>query len=750
VGDTGRSRGHSSPAAPRSRDLQGDRPPEVGSPAHPARFLPRADLGVLFQVLRDEGRRVIGPTVVDGAVVYDELDGVEALPAGWTAEMTAGSVRLVPSGKGRVFDVPLGADGWKRFTFPPAVPLVEADVDGRRVRFRPANPDRPRLAFVGVRACEIAALAVQDRVFAAGPAGDPDYLARRADALVIAVECAQAASTCFCTSMGTGPEVRQGYDLALAELDEGFVVRVGSRAGDRVAARLPLRPATAAEVRQVAAQVARVRRQVESSAEAALPVEELPHRLVAALDAPRWDVVAERCLACANCTLVCPTCFCSATVPRSDLDGRRARLERVWDSCFTLGFAQVAGGNFRPRVRDRYRQWLTHKFATWVEQFGTLGCIGCGRCIAWCPAGIDVREELRAIVGGRSVGTVGGVSTNETARERAEGKAQPPAPGRRMQPPPLPVAATGGRRPLPLVTPIAIAPLPERRIPLAVATPLALAGTPQHPGGPYLPAQILAVRRETADVVTLRLGVDDPGLLAGRPGQFVMVAYPAFAVVPISISRFHPDGIELTIRGAGPATTHLTELVAGDEVGLRGPLGTSWPLEAAYGRDVLVVAGGIGLAPLRPLLDALLAERSRIDHLMLAYGARTPRDRLYVDELEAWGADGRVDVVQTVDRAGPEWLGPVGVVTSLFDRLDWVAERTVAYLCGPERMMEVATQTLLDRGLPAERIYLTLERHMECGVGLCGHCQLGPYFVCRDGPVFSLAQLSGVFGREGL
>ncbi|HEY6569112.1 MAG TPA: 4Fe-4S dicluster domain-containing protein, partial [Candidatus Limnocylindrales bacterium] len=547
----------------------------------------------------------------------------------------------------------------------------------------------PRVAFLGVRGCEIAALLTQDAVLALGPAVDRDYVARRAAALVIAVECVTPASTCFCTSMGTGPEVTSGFDVALTELDDGFVVRSGSTAGEHLLDALALPAANEAQLALARAGVAAARAQIGDP----VPTAGLPARLIDAAESPRWAEIAERCLACANCTLVCPTCFCTSVTQVSDLDGVESIAERTWDSCFNLGFAKVAGGNFRPRTQDRYRQWLTHKFGTWWDQFGMSGCVGCGRCITWCPVGIDVRDELLAVA-----------------------------------PPPV----------------VAVEPSPAPRT--APRTLPVLDGLEPT----YARAFVVERQRETHDVVTLRLEVDDPALRAGRPGQFVMAALPAFSAAPISVSRFTPDGLELTIRAAGAATRALCALRRGDSLGVRGPLGRGWPVEAAYGRDVVIVTGGIGMAPLRPLVDAVVAERDRFGAVRLMYGARTPGDRLFVDELSRLEGRPDVDVGQTVDRAGPEWLGRVGVVTELFDRATWDGAGATAFICGPERMMEATVDVLRERGMTDDRIHVTLERHMECGVGLCGHCQLGKAFVCRDGPVFSLAELGPAFGREGL
>jgi sulfhydrogenase subunit beta (sulfur reductase) len=655
-------------------------------------FLPRTDLDRLFTALAADGRRVVGPTIADGAVVYDELDSPADLPYGWTAETAPGNYRLEATGGSRAFDYGVALTAWKRFTHPSVVPLTRARREGDQVTVVPVTEPAPRLAFIGVRACELAALGIQERAMRAGPAGDADHAARRDASLVVAVECAQAMSTCFCTSMGTGPEVTNGADLILSELDDGFVVRAGSAAGDAVLQPLALRPAAPNESEDARTQVAAVRAAIGDP----VPAAGLPERLRAALDHPRWAEVAERCLACANCTLVCPTCFCTSVAVASDLDGVEATTERHWDSCFSLGFGRVAGdANFRPKVADRYRQWLTHKFSTWWDQFGSSGCVGCGRCIAWCPVGIDVREELNAIA---------------------------------------PLTAPTGPIPWP--------PSPdEGRAPAALA-----AVAPAR----HVAVTVRSTRPETADTVTLSLDAHDEALLTAQPGQFVMVELPAFAAPPISISRIRSDGLDLTIRSAGAATAALTGLAAGAQVALHGPLGRGWPVEAAVGRDVVIVAGGIGLAPLRPVVDAVLADRPRFGAVRLYLGARTPRDRLFVAEMTALAGRGDIELAEIVDRAGPEWLGRVGVVTQLFDQATWDGSRVTAFVCGPERMMQATAATLERLGVGRAATWLTLERNMACGVGTCGHCQLGPFFVCRDGPVFSVAELGTAFGREGL
>jgi sulfhydrogenase subunit beta (sulfur reductase) len=654
----------------------------VASPTATAKqwFLARSDLEALIAALRASGRRVIGPTVRDAAVVYDEIASAAELPAGWHDEQSAGHYRLARGTDERVFGYVVGPTSWKRFTFPPNVPIATAHRGATFGFDQPAVEVKP-MAFLGVRACEIAALSIQDRVFIGGQFTDEDYRARRNAALIVAVQCTTSSGTCFCASMGTGPEVRSGFDVLLTEIDAGFIVRAGTDVGAKIVAKLPTRRPTQAEAGAAVDQVKAVRSRMGEP----LPMAGIHERLKDQLDHPRWAAVAQRCVECGNCTMACPTCFCISAVERSDLEGKHSTTERQWDSCFDIAFARVAGGDFRARPQDRYRQWLTHKFSTWVDQFGTSGCVGCGRCITWCPVSIDVREELAAIA------------------------------------PPV----------TPVEKPVAVAPV--------AASP-----------GVYSLARVASIRPETADTFTLSLADVDPAFLAGRSGQFVMVALPAFPAVPISISRFHSSGIDLTIRAVGPTSTALTNLHPGAKVGLRGPLGTFWPMEEAYGRHAVVVAGGVGLAPMRGLVDALVANHDRFESVSLYYGSRTPEDQLYRDDLNAWADNDAIDLAVTVDRAGPEWKGRVGVVTTLFDTINCDCAAMTAFVVGPERMMQASVQGLLAKGVPADRIWVSMERHMECGIGLCGHCQMGGRFVCKDGPVFRLTDLGKMFDREGI
>lgn len=357
------------------------------------RFLSLDQFSRLFGLLEDRGYTVIGPTVDQGAIVYDEVHSVDDLPRGWTDVQEPGRYRIERRDDEALFGYVVGPHSWKRYLFPPRVVVSEANkTDGGWV-FTVPEEALPKYAFLGVRACELAAIGVQDQVFLEGPYVDPIYLRRRENVLLIAVNCTQAAVTCFCTSMNTGPRCRAGFDIALTELEDGFTVEVGSEVGRELLAELETTDATNEQSK--AADIAR--QQAVDQIVRTLDTTNIRELLQSRLDHPQWDDVATRCLSCTNCTMVCPTCFCSSVDEVSDLSGEHVERQRQWDSCFDITFSYMNGGNVRDNIRARYRQWLTHKLSTWIDQFDTSGCVGCGRCITWCPVGIDLTEEVKRL-----------------------------------------------------------------------------------------------------------------------------------------------------------------------------------------------------------------------------------------------------------------------------------------------------------------------------------------------------------------
>jgi len=356
--------------------------------------------GQLIEALANRGYQVIGPTLRDGAIVYDRLRSADELPAGWADEQGPGRYRLKRREDGALFGYALGPTSWKLHLHPVEVRLLSAERTGASFRILDgaAGPPAPR-AFLGVRSCELAAIGILDRVLLQDRLPDPIYAARREGAFIVAVQCTEPSATCFCASLGTGPRARGGFDLALTELldraGHRFLVEVGSDRGAEVLAELETAPATAEDAGAAEAAVeGAARRQVRK-----LDPVGLPEALRQNLEHPHWDDVAARCLTCANCTMVCPTCFCTSVEDVSDVSGQHAERWRRWDSCFVLSFSYIHGGSVRSSGQSRYRQWLTHKLSSWVEQFGSPGCVGCGRCITWCPVGIDITEEAKAFRG---------------------------------------------------------------------------------------------------------------------------------------------------------------------------------------------------------------------------------------------------------------------------------------------------------------------------------------------------------------
>ncbi|MBP5859798.1 MULTISPECIES: 4Fe-4S dicluster domain-containing protein [Streptomyces] len=368
------------------------------TPTAPPAIMDRDGLDALVSVLVADGRTVVGPTVRDGAVVLAELGSAAELPYGWGVELEAGRYRLVRREDGAAFAHSAGPQSWKNYLHPPREKLWSADrtADGEPV-FTAHPPEAPAYAFLGVRPCDLRAIAIQDRVLTGGRYANDGYGKRRGRALLIAAECTEPGATCFCVSTGGGPAADPGYDLALTEVVDGdghrFLVRVGSDDGALLLDRVPHRTADESTRDTARASVDAARERMGRS----LPPVDLRTLLGASLEAERWDDVAARCLTCGNCTMVCPTCFCVTTEEVTDLTGDHTERWQRWDSCFDLDFSHLHEGPVRASGRSRYRQWLTHKLGTWHDQFGTSGCVGCGRCIAWCPTGIDITEEVAAL-----------------------------------------------------------------------------------------------------------------------------------------------------------------------------------------------------------------------------------------------------------------------------------------------------------------------------------------------------------------
>lgn len=362
----------------------------------------KPDLSYLFSEIK-KTHTVVGPKIRDGVLTLSSIDSGD-LPAGYTDRQAAGMYRLVKSDKTEIFAYSSGFDSFKKFLNPPYAELFSYKASKNTFLTASLISHHTPYAFFGIRACDRAALKLYDRVFLEGVNREPCYESLRHNLLIIAVNCVYPGDNCFCLSTGTGPELRDGYDLLITELKDSLLLESGSQAGSKIMKSLPLTAVTDADIQEKASRLENSRKIFKKS----VNLDGLPALIYRNFEHPVWQDISERDLECGNCTQVCPTCFCTSSYDSIELKGILKRFSSMsgkkvkkWDSCFSRNFARVHGGNFRTTRRARYRHWFAHKLAYCFEQFGLPGCVGCGRCITWCPAGIDITQELEALRGVR-------------------------------------------------------------------------------------------------------------------------------------------------------------------------------------------------------------------------------------------------------------------------------------------------------------------------------------------------------------
>jgi len=369
---------------------------ESSIPINQLYILERSNFQSLIDALKTAGYLPIGPKIQNGAVILGEIEHAENLPIGMRDTQKASSYKLENDSGGMLFGYSLGPQSWKKYLFPPTQNLFAVKRSKNGWKDVSINEKIPDYAFLGIRPCEIKAIGILDEIFINGEFADPAYSARRRNNFILAVNCTLPGNTCFCASMGTGPRAKTGYDLAVTEIvkdsDHFFLVEIGSEKGAGIVQQIKVRPAAGTEIETAEA----VMEKSAVSMKLAVNNTGLKELLQSNIDHSYWDKIASRCLTCGNCTMVCPTCFCTTVEDSTDLQGNEAFRRRTWDSCFTMDYSYIHGGSVRYSSAARYRQWLMHKFANWHDQFGSAGCVGCGRCITWCPAGIDITKEIRA------------------------------------------------------------------------------------------------------------------------------------------------------------------------------------------------------------------------------------------------------------------------------------------------------------------------------------------------------------------
>lgn len=602
----------------------------------------------------------------------------------------------------------LPAQSPKAAWFPRSEPILKFQRKDREWSLEDPLMDFPPVVVFGARPCDAAAREILAPLFG-WDFHDPFFEKRLKSVAVVVLACqGPVDNACFCTSVGVDPAGEKAGDLLLTELPDGrYLAEAHTEAGERLLAGVSgeTNGSTTVDREKIRASVP-VRFQAGNVREA----------LQRRFDDPLWEKAAQSCLGCGTCAFTCPTCHCFDV--QDEMRGNTGIRQKNWDACaFPLFTLHTSGHNPRPNQPSRWRQRLSHKFRYYPEKFGKALCTGCGRCIRLCPAGMDLLADLQDLSGntGRPV---------ETSCDGSGG-----VPG----------------------------------IQLPGATPNVYR--------PYM-MRVAAVRDETPDVRTLRLEFLDAKEGAAfdfRVGQFGL--YNALgegeATFCIASSSTRKGYIECTFRQAGRVTRALRRLNAGDLMGFRGPYGNSFPVESWKGKDLLFIAGGIALPPMRSVIQYCLDNRHDYGDIIIVYGARTWSDHVYKDELAEWEKRPDLKLWLCIDwRSGeapaeegwrplnmkspgdsvldPQHRRYTGFVPQMVEAAKPSPRNRIAVLCGPPIMIKFTLQSLKNLGYRSEDVFTTLENRMKCGLGKCGRCNVGPVYVCKEGPVFTAKQVESL------
>ncbi len=578
----------------------------------------------------------------------------------------------------------------KKYFFPQRETLVTYDVANGFAAKDPA--DLKPTVILGVHPYDIVALLHMDEIFRETKS-DPYYFEKRKSSIIIGVNIQNMSKWCFAPQMGCAT-VEYGYDLMLTDLGNRYAVNIGSQKGEALLEKYA-KNVTDALARDIQL-VGQKKHEVMDISQQKINFETelIPEMLSKTYgESSFWEKHAEKCLACGSCVLVCPTCYCFDVKENPDLTLKEGERIRTWDGCLLEDFAKIASGeNFRPTRPTRYRHRYFKKGKYLFDRFGFVSCVGCGRCSSNCLPDIanpvnlfnDMYSEVRSM----------GVEIDV-----------PVAPD-------VNIKTEGDINYVPKLATIA------KKIPM------------------------------TAKETLFEIKLDDDSILNQVPGQFVQVSVFGVGEAPISVSSSptQKGAFQLCVRKIGSVTTALHMLNVGDKIGIRGPFGHGFDTEFLKGKDLLFVAAGLGIAPLRSLLNYVLDNRADYGRVIVLYGCKEPREQLFGDEMVALEKRDDVDYKHTVDWC-PEnevWDGNIGVITTLIPQINFDPENTYAIVVGPPIVYKFVIADLKKRNMPDDRIIVSLERRMRCGVGKCGHCQINQIYVCKDGPVFNYSKIKGV------
>jgi len=578
----------------------------------------------------------------------------------------------------------------KKYFFPQRETLFTYNIASGLSTKNPA--EIKRTVIIGVHPYDIIALLHMDEIFRETKS-DPYYFEKRDSSIIIGVNIQKMSKWCFAPFMGAGT-TEYGYDIMLTDLGNRYAVNIGSEKGEELFSKYAknVTDALARDVQLVGQKKREIMHMPQQKFD--FPTELIPELLRKNYEESSfWEKHSETCLACGSCVLVCPTCYCFDVKDNPDLTLESGERVRIWDGCLLEDFAKIASGeNFRPTRPTRYRHRYFKKGKYLYDRFGFISCVGCGRCSSNCLP--DIANPVALF--------------NDMYHATME-----------------------------IGTQVSPATQPDVQIQTGVNID-------------YVPKLATIVKKavQTPMETLFEIKLDDGSELEHKPGQFVEVSVFGVGEAPISVSSSptKKGTFELCVRKLGSVTSKLHTLNEGDKVGIRGPFGNGFDAKFLKGKDLLFVAGGLGMAPLRSLFNYVLDNRKDYGKVTLLYGCKEPRELLFADEMVALASRDDVDFKPTVNWCpeNEQWTGNIGVITTLIPQVDFDPDKTYAIVVGPPIMYKFVLHDLRERKLPDDHIIVSLERRMKCGVGKCGHCQINEIYVCKDGPVFNYSKIKGI------
>ncbi len=356
-------------------------------------IIPKHQLKSLFGLLQEE-YEIIAPVLKDGVIQLLKVENINELPFGYKEKEEKNFYRIDKSEVRYFFSYIRPSVSYKRFLLPPEFTFLKVKKENGKLKFI-ENIIHKKYAFFDIRACDLKAIDILDDVFLRkSKHPDPYYNALRENLFIVAVSCREPSDVCFCSYMDISPKPKKSFDILLTELEDGFLVEIGTEKGRELIEKIEHRKAKEEDIKMAE----EIEKDCIEKIKREVPTKKLPEILYENIESPYWNEIGKRCLACTSCTQLCPTCFCFDIVVKNDPINKTSERMRIYDSCFSPTFATVHKFNIRHSIASRYRQWLMHKFTYWTEQFDEFGCVGCGRCITWCPAGIDITEEIRRLI----------------------------------------------------------------------------------------------------------------------------------------------------------------------------------------------------------------------------------------------------------------------------------------------------------------------------------------------------------------